>query len=271
MVKRSEESMNKLKIGIIGMGFVGSRLYEKFKTKCDIVSFDKTKNKDYPYEQLVACDFVMICVDTPQSEDGSVCIDNVEEAIGCVPNKQILLRSTVPPGTTDYLLNKYNKCICFAPEYVGESIFLTSNWNAFENKSPYFILGGTTENIRYFRDKIEEILGPNAIIMQMNSSEAELVKYMENSYFALKVSFVNEFRMLADHLKLDWNSVREGWLLDSRVERDHTSAFKAAPGYSGKCLPKDVNGIIKFAEMHNFEMSIMKAVQNFNSKVQHKR
>lgn len=259
--------MKNYKIGIIGMGFVGSRLAKKYSDICDLITYDKAKNKEYPTKQLAECDFIMICVDTPQLEDGSVYIENVENAIKQVPNSHILIRSTIPPGTTDYFIKKYNKCICFSPEYVGESTFLASSWSSFEAKSPFFILGGTPDNTKYFRDIIEQIVGPNATIMCMSSSEAELVKYMENSYFALKISFVNEFRLLAEHLNLDWNSVREGWLLDPRIERDHTSAFKDHPGYSGKCLPKDVNGIIEYAKKNKYEMLVMKSIRDYNERI----
>lgn len=253
------------KVGIIGKGFVGNRLIKKFSTKCDVVSYDKKEHIDYPYDELKKYDFVMICVDTPSTEDGSVFIKNVESAVKDVPNQKILIRSTIPPGTTEYLETKYNKIICFAPEYVGESIFIGSDWSEVETRKPFFILGGTSYNRNFFRDDIEYIFGPDTIIMQMESAEAEMVKYMENSYFALKVAFVNEYRTFAEHLGLDWNSVREGWLLDSRVERDHTAAFKEYPGYGGKCLPKDVNGIINFAKKKKFTLHIMEAVKEYNT------
>ena len=260
------------KIGIIGYGFVGKRLADKLSKKCKVIIYDKKNSEDYPFQELELCDFVMICVDTPSNNDGSVNIKNVEEAIKTVPNTKILLRSTVPPGTTDYLCDKYHKNICFAPEYVGESVFIASSWEDFEKRGSFFILGGEERNCSLFRDDIEYIYGPYTTIMQMKASEAELVKYMENSYFALKISFVNEFRNLAEFLGLNWNSVREGWLVDARIERDHTSAFKESPGYAGKCLPKDVSGIIKFAENKKYHMEIMEAVQKFNdSLLKHRR
>lgn len=258
------------KIGIIGMGFVGNRLAKELSLNCKVITYDVKYECDYPYDELASCDFIMICVNTPANSDGSVYVDNVENAIKQVPANKILIRSTIPPGTTDYFVKKYKKCICFSPEYVGESLFLGSSWNAFEKKSPFLILGGNSENRRQFLDDLEIIYGPNTKIMEMGSSEAELVKYMENSYFALKVSFVNEFRELAESLDLSWNSIREGWLLDSRVERDHTAAFKNAPGYNGKCLPKDVCGIVQFAKENGFQMHIMASVSKYNHVLQSK-
>lgn len=64
--------------------------------------------------------------------------------------------------------------------------------------------------------------------------------------------------------------VREGWLLDPRVERDHSDAFRSAPGYGGRCLPKDVAAILSKAEEIQIGMPLLAAVRDINelSKVQ---
>lgn len=105
-------------------------------------------------------------------------------------------------------------------------------------------------------------------IFQCLAEEAELVKYMENRYLASKVIFVNEFRNLSDSLGLDWNTVREGWLLDPRIERDHTAAFADQQGYGGNCLPKDVAGILSFAESRGIDLTMLAAVQESNRQMQ---
>jgi len=75
-----------------------------------------------------------------------------------------------------------------------------------------------------------------------------MVKYAENTYFATKVIFVNEIARLCATIGIDWHTVREGWLLDPRVERDHTAVFADAPGFGGRCLPKDLDALIAFAQ-----------------------
>jgi len=112
---------------------------------------------------------------------------------------------------------------------------------------------------------LSEVVGPETRIFRTGHLEAELIKYMENSYFALKVTFVNEFRRVSEALGADWHDVREGWLLDPRVERDHTAAFQFSPGYSGKCLPKDVSAIIAAVRSAGFEMPLMEAVHLINT------
>jgi UDPglucose 6-dehydrogenase len=73
------------------------------------------------------------------------------------------------------------------------------------------------------------VLGPTKTYFQCSAIEAEIIKYMENSYLATKVSFVNEFRRICETFGADWHAVREGWLLDPRVEPTHTAAFASAP------------------------------------------
>ncbi|HEY5231661.1 MAG TPA: hypothetical protein VIJ11_12325 [Galbitalea sp.] len=257
-----------MKIGVIGRGHVGHNVIAQFGVSNDVVSYDLKDTAPYPNEELASCEFVLICVDTPSNPDGSVDVSRVESAIDAVPCDNILIRSTVPPGTTDRLAASKSANICFWPEYVGESSFVGSSWEKFAGADAFAIIGGAPEARRVFVDLIVPILGPEVRIFQCTAAEAELVKYMENSYLAAKVIFVNEFRDLSDTLGLDWNTVREGWLLDSRIERDHTAVFVGARGYAGKCLPKDVAGVLKFAESAGVALPMLSAVQESNLALQ---
>jgi UDPglucose 6-dehydrogenase len=253
-----------IKIGVIGRGHVGTNVIAQFGRNNDVVSYDLATDGVYPAAALAECAFVMICVDTPARADGSVDTSKVESAVAQVPCSNILIRSTVPPGTTDRLAASSKANICFWPEYVGESSFVGSSWDSFATSDPFAIVGGAGDARRIIVDLLVPVLGPEVLIFQCTSAEAELVKYMENSYLAAKVTFVNEFRDLSDGLGLDWNTVREGWLLDPRIERDHTAVFAGQRGYSGKCLPKDVAGILNFAKNEGIELTMMSAVQEAN-------
>ena len=202
-----------MKIGVIGRGHVGRNVIAQFGPKNEIVSYDRAHDAVYPVEELSECDFVMICVDTPSNPDGSVDVSNVESAVAQLPSACVVIRSTVPPGTTTRLAALKNDPICFWPEYVGETSFVGSSWDRFARSEPFAIIGGEPAARRKLVDLIVPLLGPEVRIFQCLAEEAELVKYMENSYLASKVIFVNEFRNLSDSLGLDWNTVREGWLL----------------------------------------------------------
>jgi UDP-glucose 6-dehydrogenase len=85
--------------------------------------------------------------------------------------------------------------------------------------------------------------------MRCTSSEtAELSKYMENAFLAAKVAFCNEFYDLAEAWGIDYDDLRELWLLDPRVGRSHTFVRGDERGFGGKCLPKDLSALVVAAQ-----------------------
>lgn len=89
---------------------------------------------------------------------------------------------------------------------------------------------------------------------------------MENAYLATKVTFVNEFRKICEAFGADWHTVREGWLLDPRIEPTHTAAFATAPGFAGKCLPKDLSAIIQAATRSGYDPGLLNEVLRSNER-----
>jgi nucleotide sugar dehydrogenase len=221
----------------------------------------------YPESELTDCDFAVVAVGTPAREDGSCDTSQVQDAVSQLPTTRVLLRSTVPPGTTAQLARETGKQICFMPEYVGETYF-SQLWSGADAHIPFLIFGGEPSIREYFVDQLLPIVGPDKFLFQCSSSEAELIKYMENAYFATKVAFVNEFYEISRLLKLDWHAVREGWLLDPRVERDHSAVFPSARGFSGRCLPKDLSAIVQIARDAGWQPTLLAAVGESNREVQ---
>jgi len=250
-------------VGVIGRGHVGRSVIRQFREH-EVVSYDLTDSTSYPEAELRACDIAMICVDTPPLPDGSADVSHVEAAIARIPCDNVVIRSTVPPGTTARLAEATGKSLCFWPEYVGETQFLGSSWEEFSATQPFIILGGRAEHRRRVVDLLLPVFGPQVRLFQCTSAEAELIKYMENSYFAAKITFVNEFRELSEQLGLDWHTVREGWLLDPRVDRDHTAAFAEERGFAGRCLPKDLSAILRVASDSGLQLRMLSAVQEAN-------
>ena len=95
---------------------------------------------------------------------------------------------------------------------------------------------------------------------------AEVAKYMENTFFAVKVTFVNEFFDIAKAYGVDYNVLREIWLADSRINRDHTDVYPDARGFSGKCLPKDLSALLAACEEAGVDAQLLKAVQEINNR-----
>jgi len=92
---------------------------------------------------------------------------------------------------------------------------------------------------------IEVIGGHHCVYYACSAVEAEIIKYMENSFLTTKVAFVNQFYDIANLFGADWHRVREGWLLDERVGRAFSAVFADNRGFGGKCLPKDISAISK--------------------------
>ena len=98
----------------------------------------------------------------------------------------------------------------------------------------------------------------------MTSKEAEIVKYMENTFFATKITYCQEMYDLCERVGADWNTVREGWLADPRINPMHTAVFRNDRGFGGKCLPKDTNAMAEYMRKNGVEPIVLDAVLKKN-------
>lgn len=253
-------------VGIIGVGHVGALTRDALEFRSQIFTYDITDGADYPAAKFASCDFLVVCVNTPSAPDGAADLSQVHAAFESMPaGVPVVLRSTVPPGTTDRLIKDYRREVVFWPEYVGETTFAVQPMDQLR-RAPFQVFGAHRSAVlSAWIDLAAESFGPLVRIYRVKPIEAEIIKYMENCFFAVKTTFVNEFRSLCDSFDADWQSVREGWLLDPRVERDHSDAFSSAPGYGGRCLPKDVAAILASAHQVCAGMPLLNAVQAINS------
>ncbi len=262
-----------MNVGIIGLGYVGTALREGFKLTHHIETYDLRKDLSTCVsvnELLKKTDILFICVPTPMNEDGSSNIDIVKNTIKeislskNVKEKILIIKSTVPPGTTESLNKKYNNLeIVFNPEFLTEANFIED----FKNQNR-IILGGprpATTKLKQFYTTIF----PNATIIKTGSSHAEMVKYLANTFLATKVSFANEMKMICDQLNIDYDKVVEYATYDDRLGKSHWSV--PGPdgnlGFGGSCFPKDINALIHTAQELGVDAKMIKAAWDFNLKV----
>jgi len=258
----------KKRICIIGNGYVGKSMVKLFEER--YIVHVKEINDDYRF--VNECDLAVVCVPTSMREDGSCNTSIVEEVIKHSNAPLYLIKSTIPPGTTELISKLYNKSIVFSPEYIGEGSYPVPFWNGIphptESKLHEFqIFGGYKEDVKQVMDFFIPIIGPYCKYIQTNSTTAELVKYMENSFLATKVVFCHEFARLAELYGCDYNELRELFLLDGRCERGSTAIFNGKLGYDGKCLPKDIEAIYSSAKENGFESKILKKVMETNKEM----
>lgn len=250
--------MGKPKVGCIGAGVVGNALQQLCGP--ETVLYD-IRPGFASREQINECDVVFVSVPTAMRPDGSCDTSIVEDAIGWVKAPLIIIRSTIAPGTTDRLIAKYNKRIVFQPEYLGETVR-----HVFGNMAErdFVVLGGTTENTSLAADFYKHYYNSYVRYYFCDAVTAEVAKYMENAFYAVKVTFMNEFYDIARAHGVDFNVLREIWLADPRISRDHTFVYPWARGFSGKCLPKDCNAIVKSSREHGYEPRFMAATLKIN-------
>ncbi len=258
--------MKKFKVGVIGNGFVGEAISFAFSLVSDLYVFDTDTLKSLnDLESVHNCDFVFVCVPTPMFNDGSQDLSYVESAFEKATEKPIyIIKSTVLPGTTDKLSKKYSKSkIIFSPEFLTERSakldMLTQS---------RIILGGDsklTEKAKilfYKRFK-------NKNIIQTDSKTAELTKYMNNTFFATKVSIMNEFKLLCDKIGANWEDALKGFISDGRIGDSHLNVpgHDGKFGYGGTCFPKDVNALLSFSKKYDIELNTIEGGWNTNLKV----
>jgi UDP-glucose dehydrogenase len=258
-----------MKIAIIGQGYVGKAIKELFEGYYETITYDPKLNPEYPKDAIDKCELAIICVPTPMSGDGRCDTSIVESTVDRLSNTHILIKSTIPPGTTNYLRNKTGKNISFSPEYIGESTYFNPIHKNIKD-TKFLIVGSSPDEAEYLFNVFEPILGPHTQYFQCTPTEAELIKYMVNSFLATKVSFVNEFYEISQLYNTDWHKVREGWLLDERMGRSFSSVFTNNRGFGGKCLPKDVNAIVTASEDDGYSPNLLKQVLDSNKYFQDK-
>ena len=93
--------------------------------------------------------------------------------------------------------------------------------------------------------------------------------YMNNLFFATKVSFLNEMKLLSDKVGVNWNEAIEGFILDGRIGHSHISVPgpDGKLGFGGSCFPKDIQALIKFGELNNIDMNVLKGAWKTNLSV----
>ena len=127
-----------------------------------------------------------------------------------------------------------NKRVVFSPEYYGG----TQHCNNFDFN--FTILGGDKQDCYEVIQQLQYCYDGRHIFRVTDSKTAEMVKFMENSYLATKVSFCNQFYDLCEKNGISYEELRELFVLDPRVNPSHTFVYKDKPYWDSHCLNKDV-------------------------------
>ena len=263
-----------MNIGIIGNGFVGSAILHGFILHVsDIMIYDKDpKLSTHSMKDLVyGSDVIFVCVPTPMFESGECDLSIVESVVDelslydVIGQKVIVIKSTVVPGTVEYLAEKYTKMnFVFNPEFLTERAARLD----FINTSR-IVMGSNKPLALDIVENLYRLRFPHTKIIKTDFGTAQLIKYMGNCFFATKVSFMNEMYQICEAIGGSWEKAIEGFITDGRIGNSHIDVpgHDGDMGFGGKCFPKDLNAMIKRAEELGVDPSVMKGAWKKNQEV----
>ena len=247
----------KRKVGVIGNGFVGEAISFAFSPTTDLRVYDVDPLRaTHTKEEVDECEFIFVCVPTPMYRDGTQDLSYIEKVFDeAISGPIYIIKSTVLPGTTEALWKKYpSLSIIFNPE------FLTERTAKLDMLTQARIILGGRKDLTMTTKKLYEERFMNRHIIETDSTTAELTKYMNNTFFATKVSIMNEFKRMSDKLGTNWEDALYGFASDHRIGDSHlhVPGPDGKHGYGGTCFPKDVNALIKLGSkletpMHTIE------------------
>lgn len=251
--------MGKPNVAVIGAGWVGKSMIQMFPGAYvydPALGYGEKKGVN---EKEIA----FICVPSPVIGKGKLDISIVEEVVSWCECPLIVMRSTVNPGTCDYLINKYKRNIVFQPEYLGES----PAHPMLDPKTRHFlIIGGKKENRHqllelYFRN----VYNANVLVRQVTNLEAEVIKLSENRAIAWKIVEIQELIDVCKKAGIDYYNIRDAvYSDDPRFNLWWTADHGEKKGFNSKCLPKDVYAWSAWAESLGYDPVITRTILNKN-------
>lgn len=249
------------KVLLIGYGWVGQFMGSYFKN-ADIYTQSGWQKRNHQYYDLA-----IVAVPTPMNKETGECDTSVVESSIAKFKDDVdvfLVKSTVQIGTCDDLSFKYKTDVCMSPEYVGETL---GHKLVEPRKDAFQIIGGE----KTAREKVARIfmkvLHADAEIFLCEAKEAELIKYCENYWITQRVAYWNDVYKMTEALGVSFQTVRNGLTLDPRMNRTHSNVYADNRGWSGKCLPKDMNALAFVARMMGTPLTILEQLIEENAQV----
>jgi UDPglucose 6-dehydrogenase len=213
-------------------------------------------------------DVIFVCVGTPQGDDGSADMSQIEEVSRMIAEnlnsyKLVVEKSTVPIKTSSWIkrtITLYKKTdmafdIASNPEFLREGSAVSDFLNP-----DRIIIGVETERAKDILVKIYEKAKDRLVITNIDT--AELIKHASNSFLAMKISYINLMANLCEKTDANIEQVAKGMGLDSRIGG---LFLKAGLGFGGSCFPKDLKALIKIGEDLGVNMNLLKETDRVNA------
>jgi UDPglucose 6-dehydrogenase len=252
-----------MKIGIIGMGIVGNANYSGFNMLGHSLVMHDTKF-DTQIEEVSDTEIVYICVPTPDT-DGRCDTSIVESVLNDLKEISyqgiVCIRSTVYPGFTEQMIERYTDLIiCFVPEFLRERCAADD----FINNHTLLAVG--TNDPHVYKKVIESHGNLPQNKKQLSPTEAEVLKYYNNSFAALRIVYANIIYELCEKLDCDYSKVKDSYILTGKANDLYLDVNKKLRGYGGMCLPKDVKALDSILKDVGLEFDLINSLDKDNDR-----
>lgn len=251
-------------IGIIGAGVVGGSLQAYLEAQGhDVRVYDPPKGLASP-DAIEEAQTVFVCVPTPYTPGVGFDDRYLLQAVGSIAgHKCVVIKSTVLPGTTEMLQERMPQHrFMFNPEFLREA----TAFDDFINPDRQIV--GYTDASRGDAERVMALLPRAPFERICRASEAEMAKYVANSFLAVKVSYANEVYDVCERMRIDYDAVKDIVAADLRIGGSHMDVFDSGyRGYGGKCLPKDSKSLLDFARSLGIDMQVLRAADRVNTEL----
>jgi UDPglucose 6-dehydrogenase len=209
---------------------------------------------------------VFVCVPTPQAADGSCNTSIIESVIQELQDYTykgiVAIRSTVVPGFTQRMIDTYkNLTICFVPEFLRERCAADD----FINNHKLLAIG--THDIWVYRKLVKAHGDLPEHTEHLTPSEAEVLKYYNNVYAALRVTFANVMYEICNKLDCDYTTIKNAYIKTGKAVDMYLDVSPGLRGYGGMCLPKDTQAIAALLNQLNLDFDLIQSINNDNNKL----
>ena len=258
--------MKKSKIGILGLGVVGNAVKTGLSQLGHSISFYDPKIPESQFSDVLGTEVCFLCVPTPSCQSSGECdITIVEKSLEMLESNKysgvVVIKSTVVPGTTEYMRKKYtNLEICFVPEFLRERCAMVD----FVQNHDLCLIGTHSDDVF---ELIKQVHGfyPKAVKM-VSPTEAELVKYYNNIYNATLITLANSFYEVCTSLGADYSEVKQSLVMREHINDSYLQCSDNFRGFGGVCLPKDTLAIAKLVEKLGLDIEFFKMILEENKK-----